>query len=74
MIDFSIGLFVCLSAFMFVCQSFPYFSSFWSAIRYADKRIVNISSKTYISRITYQATTLFAQRMRYLNLHIVCKN
>ena len=30
-------------------------------------------NKTDISRITYQTTTLFAQCMRYLNLHIVCK-
>ena len=31
-------------------------------------------NKTNISRITYQTTTLFAQCMRYLNLHIVCKH
>ena len=31
-------------------------------------------NKTFISRITYQVTTLFAQDMCYLNLHIVCKN
>ena len=30
--------------------------------------------KKYISRITFQPATLFAQCMRYLNLHIVCKN
>ena len=36
--SYVLGLLVCL----FVCQSFTPFSSFWSAMIYADTRIVNI--------------------------------